>query len=225
MSIVALLLALEAASQPVASRYDDCVALVAADLDLGRLAAQQWVDAGGGANARHCLAIADLQAGFPKLAAVRLQDIAERRDAGDDLIRARLLSQSAEAWLEADDPDQALAALERAFELAPDAGELHLKAVKVFAAQENWQGVIDAVGAAEEAGFSTAEAYVLRGRAHKAFGSFETAAQDVVNALTLDPVNLDALVLRGELQQAGVVIDVFYQTPNGETSDGETPKD
>ena len=216
MSIVALLIALEAASQPVASRYDDCVALVAADLDLGRLAAQQWVDEGGGADARHCLAVADLQAGFPKLAAVRLQDIAERKDAGDDLIRARLLSQSAEAWLEAEDPDRALDALNAAFELAPEAGELHLTAARVFTAQENWQGVIDAVGAAESAGFPTAETYVMRGRAHQAFGAFETAAQDVVNALTLDPVNVNALVLRGELQQAGVVIDVFYDSPNRE---------
>lgn len=195
------------------SRYHDCVALVEADLELGRTAAQQWVSEGGGANARHCLAIADLTAGFPKLAAIRLEETAERRDAGDDLVRARLFSQAAEAWLEADEPALAEQALNKAFEKANKAGELYLTATRVYAALERWQSVIDAVAAAEEAGFVSAQTYVLRGRAYAAQGSYQTAANDVVNALKLDPVNVEALVLRGELQQAGVVIDVFLVSP------------
>lgn len=184
-----------------------------ADLELGRIAAQQWVSEGGGANARHCLATADLKAGFPKLAAIRLEEIAERKDAGDDYVRARLLSQAAEAWLEAEEPALAEKALQKAFVRTPDAGELHLTAVRVYAALERWQSVINATKAAQEAGFVSPQAYVLRGRAYAAQGNYQVAAEDVVNALTLDPVNIDALVLRGELQQAGVVIDVFLAEP------------
>lgn len=195
------------------SRYHDCVALLEADLELGRIAAQQWVSEGGGANARHCLATADLKAGFPKLAAIRLEEIAERKDAGDDYVRARLLSQAAEAWLEAEEPALAEKALQKAFVRTPDAGELHLTAVRVYAALERWQSVINATKAAQEAGFVSPQAYVLRGRAYAAQGNYQVAAEDVVNALTLDPVNIDALVLRGELQQAGVVIDVFLAEP------------
>src|SRR5690606_19581999 len=80
-------------------RYADCIQFVEADLDIGRIAAQQWVSEGGGSEARHCLAIADLKAGFPKLSALRLEEIAQRKDAGDDYVRARVLSQAAEAWL------------------------------------------------------------------------------------------------------------------------------
>lgn len=195
------------------SRYHDCVALVEADPELGRTAAQQWVGEGGGANARHCLAVADLKAGFPKLAAVRLLEIAERKDAGDDYVRARILSQAADAWLEAEEPALAEEALDKAFALTPNAGELHLAAARVYGALERWQLVVKAVDEAEEAGFVSPRTYVLRGRAYAALGSYQTAANDVVNALSLDPVNVDALVLRGELQQAGVVIDVFLAAP------------
>ena len=204
------------------SRYHDCISLVEADLEIGRIAAQQWVSEGGGANARHCLAIADLKAGFPKLAAIRLEEVAERQDAGDDYMRARIYSQAAKAWLEAEEAGHAEDALKQAFQLTPDAGELHLTAAHVYAAQERWQSVIDSVGKAGEADFASAETYVLRGKAYAAFGNYQTAAEDVVNALTLDPVNVDALVLRGELQQAGVVIDVFYEASgkNGGDKDG-----
>ena len=193
------------------SRYHDCVALIEADPELGRTAAQQWVSEGGGANARHCLAVGDMTAGFPKLAAIRLQEIAERSDAGDEY---------ANAWLKAGEPSLAEEALNKAFALTPDAGELHVTAALVYGALERWTSVITAVGAAEEAGFVSARTYVLRGRAYAAQGAYQTAANDVVNALSLDPVNVDALVLRGELQQTGVVIDVFMTGPGATEEDG-----
>ena len=205
------------------SRYHDCVALIEADLELGRTAARQWVDSGGGAKARHCLAVADLKAGFPKLSAIRLEEVAARRDAGDEYVRARILSQAAEVWLEAEEPDLAEKALDQAFALTPDAGELHLSAARVYAAQERWSAVVRAVNTAEEAGFAVADIFVLRGRAYTALGAYQTAADDVVKALSVDPVNVDALVLRGELQQAGVVIDVFLADPNAARNAGPSP--
>lgn len=216
----AALAALHGSALAQESRYHDCVALIEADPELGRTAAQQWVSEGGGANARHCLAVGDMTAGFPKLAAIRLQEIADRSDAGDDFVRARILSQAANAWLKAGEPSLAEEALNKAFALTPNAGELHVTAALVYGALERWGSVITAVGAAEEAGFVSARTYVLRGRAHAAQGAYQTAANDVVNALSLDPVNVDALVLRGELQQTGVVIDVFMTEPGAAEEDG-----
>ena len=196
------------------SRYDDCVMLLEADLEIGRIAAQQWTQEGGGAEAQHCLAIADAKAGFPKLSAVRLEEIAERKDAGDDYVRARILAQATEMWLTAGKTEAAAAALAKATALTPDSGELKLTAAKVFTAQERWHDAIAAVDAAEEAGFVAASAFVDRGRARYRVGDYQAAAEDVVAALTLDPVNIDALVLRGDLQQTGIVIDVFYESPD-----------
>lgn len=210
MIIPALFLASAVAAPSDANpRYLDCVILVEADLEVGRLAAQQWASEGGGADAQHCLAVADLAAGFPKLAAARLEDIAQRKDAGDDYVRARLLAQAAYSWLQAKELTYAEDAINRAFAMAPDSGELQLTAAQIYAAQEKWPQVVDAVTAAEDSGFASSAAYVLRGRAYLELGDYQTAAQDVVNALSIDSTNVDALVLRGELQQTGIVIDVY----------------
>ena len=199
--------------ETVNPRYVECVTLVETDLEAGRRAAQQWVSDGGGAEARHCLSIADIRAGFPKLAALRFEEIAQRKDAGDDYVRARLLAQAVEAWLKAKEPDHAEAALDLALELVPDSAELQLTAAKVYAAQERWQETITAVSRAEDDNIVSAETYVLRGRGRYVIGAYERAAEDVVTALTLDPVNVDALVLRGDLAQVGISIDVCLSAP------------
>ena len=185
-----------------------------ADLDVGRRIAKQWVSDNGGPDAYHCLAIADLKAGFPKLAAIRLTETAEREDAGDALVRARVYAQAANAWLIAEFPGEARRVLDAAFTLAPDAGELYLTDAKVAYAQERWGDVIKAVTAASEKDFHSTEVYVLRARVHRRLGNLEFAAEDIVTALTLDPYNVDALVVRGELQQAGITIEVTYELPD-----------
>lgn len=191
-------------------RYLDCVTLVENNAEIGRIAAQQWADAGGGAPAQHCLAIADLANDLPKLAAARLQTTADRADAGDDGERARIYSQAAEAWLIAEQPDEAEKAIDLAFGLAPDAVELLLIAAEIYEAQNRSQKVIDAVSAAETQGYGSVKGFVMRARAYYAFGDLYAAADDVVAALSSDPYNVDALVLRGNIQQAGIVIDVEY---------------
>jgi tetratricopeptide (TPR) repeat protein len=192
------------------ARHQSCVAAVADDPATGRRAAERWASEGGGAPALHCLAIADLAAGYPKLAAIRLTETAERSDAGDATARARLLLEAALAWLDAGDPQQAEEAVAAARRRAPDLAEHDFVAAKAFAAGAKWQAAADAVTALERAGSLPAEAHVLRARALRALGRNEEAAQDVAAALNLDPANLDALVLRGELAQAGFAIDAYY---------------
>lgn len=197
----------------VSSRYNDCVTLLEADLEIGRIAAQQWSLEGGGAEAQHCLAIADSKAGFHKLAAIRLDDLAERKDAGDDYMRARILSQAVALWLKAGEIDRAENSLGAALALTPDSGELQLTAAAVFAVQEEWNKTVNAVTAAEDSGFVSASGFIRRGRAQYEMGAYRGAADDVVRALSLDPVNIDALTLRGDIQRTGITIDVFYDVP------------
>ncbi len=208
LNFIALLSAFTLAPIDASDRYLDCLVAIEEDLELGRRAAQLWAAEGGGANAQHCLAMADIAAGFSKLAAARLEEIAQRNDAGDDFVRARLYAQASEAWLEANALAAAETALAAAFEHAPGAGELHLTEAKVFAAQNRWQEVAVAVTKAEKAGFISVEAFIARGRAHLAVGNPEAAAEDVVAALSMEPTNIDALTLRGDVQRAGVAIEV-----------------
>ncbi len=206
--LTAILSAFTLAPAEASDRYLDCLLLIEKDIEVGRRAAQIWAAEGGGVNAQHCLAMADIAAGFGKLGAARLEDIAKRHDAGDELVRARLYAQAAEAWLETEEVAFAEAAIAAAFEHAPEAGELHLTVAKIKAANDDWHHVIAAISAAEKAGFASADGFVQRGRARLAIGDTEGAAVDVVNALSIEPTNIDALTLRGDVQRAGVQIDV-----------------
>lgn len=192
------------------ARHEECVRLVVEDIEEGRIGAQRWASEGGGAPAQHCLAIADLAAGYPKLAAIRLRDLAERADAGDETARARVLAESALAWLDAGEIKEAEAAIDAAKARAPALPELDFVAAKIYAADTRWQAAADAVTAAEKKGVKAPESYVIRARALRALGRDDDAANDVVAALSLDPFNIDALTLRGELQQAGVKIEAYY---------------
>ncbi|MEQ1930693.1 MAG: hypothetical protein ABL957_09190 [Parvularculaceae bacterium] len=190
--------------------YAVCAERVLKDATEGREFAKRWVNDAGGAPAQHCLAVADLKAGFPKLAAVRLEELSERADAGDDISRGRILSQAALAYLEAQEVAEAARAIGAAFIMAPDDDALYLPAAKVYAAEERRQATVDAVTAAEARGIASSEGYVLRGRARYTFAAYREAADDVIAALKLDPVNIDALVLRGDLAQQGIDIRADY---------------
>lgn len=209
------------AQEVLDTRYEECIARLGESVAEARKAAERWRADGGGAPALHCLAVADLAAGYPKLAAVRLLELAERPDAGDALVRARILAQAARAWLEAGETDLAADALNAAFIKAPDAGELYLTAAKIHLARGEHHAAADAVTKAEEAGFTSTDAYVDRARARMALLKHRAAAEDVVAALKLDPMNVDALVLRGELQQLGVAIDARYRRPE-QIDDGDS---
>ena len=195
-------------------QYTDCIRLIAKDAEIGRIGAQQWVVEGGGAPAQHCLAVADLAAGLPRLAAVRLDQLAQRTDAGDVVTRALVQSEAALAWLDANEPKFAEEAITRAMAAAPSLSDIKIVAAKVYAENEAWQKAIDVVDAAEEEGVTTVETFIIRARAKRSLLKNRDAADDVVAALRMDPFNLDALVLRGELIQAGIEIDANYKPVN-----------
>lgn len=205
--------------------YDACVALIAEDVEIGRAAAQRWALEGGGAKGQHCLAIADLAAGFPRLAATRLVTLGEREEIGGPDVRARIFAEAALAYLDADASAEARDAAARAANLSPDQAELNIVAAKAHAADGAWQAAADAVTAAEEAGVVTAEAYVVRAKARHALQTPRLAAEDVVAALQLDPRNIDALVLRGELAQSGVAIVLrSMRATDPENPESESPE-
>jgi len=206
----------EQAFAAVDEQYRDCISLIAEDVEMGREGARNWAAEGGGAPAIHCQAVADLAAGYPRLAAVRLTKLSERADAGDTAARARILAQAALAWLESAEPAFAIEAADKAVSLAPNVGELRFVAAKAHAAAGSWEAAAAAATAAEESGIATAETYLIRAQARRALGKNTPAAEDVIAALKIDPFNLDALVLRGELIQAGVYIRANYQPVNQE---------
>jgi len=192
-------------------KHKECLQAIQADVDEGRKYAQEWLTLSGGPAASHCLAVADLAAGSTKLAAIRIHELAERENSGDEFVRARLYLQASEIWLSADEPKNALAAIGGAFALVPESGEIYLMSGLVHAANRKWSNTISDITKAEELRFYSARGYVARGRALKELTRFDDAAQDVARALKIDGFNLDALVLRGELVQTGIEINTSYR--------------
>lgn len=188
-------------------RYRACIADVRSNAEDVRRRAELWLNEGGGPPALHCQALADLALGKPRLAGVRLHALADRPDAGDALERARIYAQAALAFVDAGLSDEAARAIDEAYTLAPEGGELHLSAALVSLAEGKHQAAIDQVSAAEAVGIVSAAGFVARARAKIALTQYREAADDVVAALALDPVNIAALTVRGELHQFGVDID------------------
>lgn len=195
--------------------YRACLDGLATDIDAGRQAARQWQEDGGGVAAAHCRIMGDLAAAAPKTAAIGLQALAGSDAAVNPARSALLYGQAAEIWLGLNLIDEADRALEQGLLLTPakgqTGGQLLLLRGRIEAARERWQATVDAITAAEAEGVISADGYVARGRAYKALSRNEDSAEDVVRALGLDAFHLDALVLRGELVQAGMTINTRYR--------------
>src|SRR4051794_4248532 len=94
--------------------YDECVAAIKNKADDAFEMALIWRDHGGGLAAEHCAALALIALDEPGEAASRLNALAQRGDAGAPAERAALLSQSGNAWLLADQPENAESAFSAA---------------------------------------------------------------------------------------------------------------
>ena len=192
--------------------YQACIAGIDQDPEEGRAAALRWITDGGGNAAMHCAALADLANDLPRVAARRLFAIGEEtRD--DPTLAARVYAQSAQAWLAGGEPDKAVASLERAYDLMPDALELHLMAAPVFAGAERWAETKRVLDLAEGHASLNDNALILRAKARQQLDDLDGAARDTQRALNQNPENIDALILRGELVQAGYAIDPVGSMP------------
>ncbi len=199
------LLQAEATEEPV-SDYEACAELATTSPDAAARFAEQWMSDGGGIEAKHCAAIAMLAQGAPRSAGALLIDLAESKEA-NPVLASQLYVQAAEALLSGGAKEKAFEAVRSAYRLMPDAPEIHVAAAAIYATAEEWEGVKLTLTALERQAALSADAYALRGRAHFELGDHQAATEDVVRALELEPLLVDALVLRGDLLTAGYPVD------------------
>ncbi len=189
-------------------QYLDCIQIIQNDAEIGRIGAEQWTSEGGGPPAQHCLAIAELANGRPRLAGVRLMQLAGRAEAGDEPTRAIVYAEAALAFIDAKLPDFAVEAADASLQLDDANPDLHFVAAKAYAEDQQWQNAISAISRFETSHAMNTEAYIIRARSYRSLLKDDEAAKDVVAALRLEPTNIDALTLRGDLARAGVNIAV-----------------
>lgn len=183
------------------ARYDRCLDLTETQAEAALNEAFAWADQGGGARARHCIAIAYLRLGDEEEAAARLEALA-----GDPLFaaqapRAELLRQAAASWLVAGDLARARDAATRALTVSPSA-DLHvLRAQALMEAQDYRAAEMD-LDEALALDAAHAQALTLRAVARMARGDLAAAQADAEAAIEADRASVDARLVLGDIREA-----------------------
>ena len=180
-----------------ADPYQACIAAVNVKADDAFEKALTWRDRGGGLPAEHCAALALIALDEPGEAASRLNALAQRADAGTAAEKSDLLAQSGNAWLLANQIENAEAAFSAALKLSPDDAELWTDRARARAARQDWANAEADLNAAVTRNKRTPEIYVLRASARQAQGNVTGYKQDIDAALAIDATFPDALVERG----------------------------
>ena len=184
-----------------AREYEQCLARIENDAELAYDRAMAWRDEGGGAAARHCVALALLAMGQEEEAAVKLELLALEPGAGFAEDRAMLLQQAGQAWIMAQRAQEADVALSSAIELDSKNATLYLDRAQAHRMRGDTNAAEVDLSQAISIDRSYLEAYLLRGTLRRVAGDLSGAKTDIDRALELDRANIDALVERGRIAE------------------------
>jgi tetratricopeptide (TPR) repeat protein len=180
--------------------YQACIAAIGKKADDAFEMALTWRDHGGGLPAEHCAALALIALDEPGEAASRLDALSQRPDAGSPAQRSSLLAQAGNAWLLADQAENADAAFSAALKLTPQDSEIWTDRARARAARQDWANAETDLNSALTYDKTHPETYVLRASARQAQGNRVGYKSDIDAALALDPTFPDALVERGAMK-------------------------
>lgn len=178
-------------------RYRECMSLAHQEPLRALPLAEKWKGQGGGLGARHCKAIAMLEAGRHAEAATELEAIA--RDMGQERpgLRAELWAQAGQAWTGAGQIDKAAAAQSKALDLKADDADLWVDRGLSYATLRDWPRAISDFDRALVLRRDNVEILVLRSAAWRNTGGFDRSLADADLALKIAPDNTGALLERG----------------------------
>jgi tetratricopeptide (TPR) repeat protein len=186
----------------LSSRYQTCVQAITKNAEDAFEMALAWRDMGGGQLAERCAAQALIALDEPGEAASRLDALARRSDAGALKDRSSLLTQSGNAWMLANQYENAEAAFSAALKLTPRDGEIWVDRARARAARQNWPEAERDLSNALTFDKTKPETYVLRAAARQAQNNIAGYRIDIQAALALDPNFPEALVERGSIKLA-----------------------
>lgn len=177
--------------------YTECMQLARSEPLKAIPMAEKWKAEGGGLGARHCVAIAMFESGKFVSAATQLEAI--ERDMGTDRpgVRAELLAQAGQAWLEANQAENAAAAQSRALKLKPADADLYIDRGLSYAAMRAWPRAISDFDSALQLHPDKVDVLVLRAAAWRNAGDPAKALADADRVLKRAPDHSEALLEHG----------------------------
>ena len=187
--------------------YDKCLSLIDSDPNDALDYAQAWQSSTKEISlaARHCAALAMSALGRFQDSAILLSEVAIAMDNKPNEVpkeaRAEAYAQVANAWVLAKDNKKALAAIDQALALDPDADYVMTRA-NIHALAKNWDAVRIDTGKVLAELPTDADALALRATAYRNLGVPQAALEDANRAIEIAPHNLTALLERGRTKAA-----------------------
>lgn len=178
------------------NKYTACMKLTKTDPEKAFNMALAWTDTGTFDAAQHCLAASLMALKHYSEAAVRFENLAKTVKAEPD-IKGKLLGNAAQAWLLAEKPARAEAALTAGIELDPHNPALYVDRATMRADQGLYQEAVDDLNEALNRNPADADAYTFRGSARRRLDQMPAAMADVSMALKINPNHTEALLERG----------------------------
>lgn len=182
------------------AEYRTCLILAKQKPEQGWEEALAWQSLGGGEAARHCAAVALIGLGKYAEAASRLETLANE-SVREDLVRAEMLAQAAQAWVMAGNVTRADSVQRGALKLAPGHPDILIDHAVLLAQVHHYREAVDVLSAVLRAQPNRVEALTLRASAFRYLDNRPGAEDDIAQALKLDPDFPDALLERGILKR------------------------
>ncbi|RAU23318.1 hypothetical protein CU669_04050 [Paramagnetospirillum kuznetsovii] len=180
--------------------YRACLHLARSKPEDGWEEAIAWGSLGGGEPARHCAAVALIGLGKYEEAARRLEALANQSH-GTNGLRAEMLAQAAQSWLQAGQTEKALADLDTALGLVPNHPDLLVDKAVAYAQAAHYKEAVEVLTALLKVQPNRVEAMVLRASAYRYLDKLDLAKEDIARALVLEPDVPDALLERGMIRR------------------------
>lgn len=182
--------------------YEACMRLARQKPAKGLDYAHAWQKKSGDTGAQHCAATALVGLGKFAEAADTLESLAWSLPSNmPDSVRAEILAQAGQAWLDAGKRDKSLALLSTAADLAPADPDIRINRAVTLATLGRYQDAIIDLSAALIADRESVDALVLRASAYRKTGRPAPALADVERALAIAPGHAEGLLERGLLRQ------------------------
>ncbi|HLI21811.1 MAG TPA: tetratricopeptide repeat protein [Stellaceae bacterium] len=186
---------------PDAEHYSRCLQQANSNPQKAYDDAEAWYAIGGGFPAQHCAAVALVGLKKYAEAATQLEGLANAMlQQGPDM-RADALEQAGQAWLLANQPNQAKTAFDAALAFKPKDAELLIDRAEAFALGGKLFDAIDDLNTVLEQDPKRIDALVYRASAYRQLGSLDLALDDVERALRLDPNSVAGLLERGNIRR------------------------
>ena len=174
-----------------------CIDKIDVDPEAAYEEAMSWANETHAPEARRCAALAMIGRGEPAIGAQKLLALVMEKDAGDGATRAEILVEAGNAWILAERPANAIAALNGALKLAPNSPDVLIDRARALIMEGKWRdGEMDLTRALDQRP-KDAYALTIRAQARLQQEVFDLALKDAQAALAIEPKDDLALAVRG----------------------------